>query len=120
MPLPNRRILTCASIQNSFFIIVTSFRACLYFQSLERPYRLAVRTPPFHGGGTGSIPVRVAILLRAWSVSRRLGQGRIRPQLFDNSRQMFQQVLHFRLGVVNAEAEADAAAGASHAAAHRE
>jgi hypothetical protein len=25
-----------------------------------RPYRLAVRTPPFHGGGTGSIPVRVA------------------------------------------------------------
>ena len=28
--------------------------------ALERPYRLAVRTPPFHGGGTGSIPVRVA------------------------------------------------------------
>src|SRR6266567_5444045 len=25
-----------------------------------RPYRLAVRTPPFHGGSTGSIPVRVA------------------------------------------------------------
>ena len=28
--------------------------------ALGRPYRLAVRTPPFHGGGTGSIPVRVA------------------------------------------------------------
>ena len=27
---------------------------------LRRPYRLAVRTLPFHGGNTGSIPVRVA------------------------------------------------------------
>ena len=26
----------------------------------ERPYRPAVRTPPFHGGDTGSNPVRVA------------------------------------------------------------
>ena len=26
-----------------------------------RPLRLAVRTPPFHGGNTGSIPVGVAI-----------------------------------------------------------
>ena len=27
----------------------------------QRPYRPAVRTPPFHGGDTGSNPVRVAI-----------------------------------------------------------
>ena len=26
-----------------------------------RPVRLVVRTPPFHGGNTGSSPVRVAI-----------------------------------------------------------
>ena len=32
----------------------------LIFALPRRPYRLAVRTPPFHGGGTGSIPVRVA------------------------------------------------------------
>jgi hypothetical protein len=32
-----------------------------------RPYRLAVRTPPFHGGGTGSIPVRVAKLCFSFS-----------------------------------------------------
>ena len=29
----------------------------------KRPVRLAVRTPPFHGGNTGSSPVRVAIML---------------------------------------------------------
>ena len=28
---------------------------------LMRPVRLVVRTPPFHGGNTGSSPVRVAI-----------------------------------------------------------
>jgi hypothetical protein len=44
------------------FIYVTWKCGGLYFVALERPYRLAVRTPPFHGGGTGSIPVRVAIL----------------------------------------------------------
>ena len=27
-----------------------------------RPVRLVVRTPPFHGGNTGSSPVRVATL----------------------------------------------------------
>src|SRR5262245_24743028 len=43
------------------FIRVTDARSCVYFLALDRPYRLAVRTPPFHGGGTGSIPVRVAI-----------------------------------------------------------
>ena len=32
------------------------------FLAPGRPYRLAVRTPPFHGGGTGSIPVRVATI----------------------------------------------------------
>ena len=31
------------------------------FLLLRRPYRLAVRTLPFHGGGPGSIPGRVAI-----------------------------------------------------------
>ncbi len=39
---------------------VTAVQCCLYFVALGRPYRLAVRTPPFHGGGTGSSPVRVA------------------------------------------------------------
>jgi hypothetical protein len=40
---------------------VTLFVWRVYFAlSGLRPYRLAVRTPPFHGGGTGSIPVRVA------------------------------------------------------------
>ena len=43
------------------FIYVTEDFRRLYFFALARPYRLAVRTPPFHGGGTGSIPVRVAI-----------------------------------------------------------
>ena len=45
---------------NAFIYVTAEFRR-LYFFALERPYRLAVRTPPFHGGGTGSIPVRVAI-----------------------------------------------------------
>ena len=31
------------------------------FDPLLRPYGLAVRTPPFHGGSPGSIPGRVAI-----------------------------------------------------------
>ena len=31
-----------------------------YSALLGRPYRPAVRTPPFHGGNTGSNPVRVA------------------------------------------------------------
>ena len=43
------------------FISVTVGAGRLYSTSLGRPYRLAVRTSPFHGGGTGSIPVRVAI-----------------------------------------------------------
>jgi hypothetical protein len=30
------------------------------FHALLRPYGLAVRTPPFHGGSPGSIPGRVA------------------------------------------------------------
>src|SRR5271154_2082827 len=32
------------------------------FSDLLRPYGLAVRTPPFHGGSPGSIPGRVAII----------------------------------------------------------
>ena len=31
-----------------------------FLPEAKRPVRLAVRTPPFHGGNTGSIPVRVA------------------------------------------------------------
>ena len=42
---------------------MTAARLRVYFARFERPYRLAVRTPPFHGGSTGSIPVRVAITL---------------------------------------------------------
>ena len=52
----------CAAM--GVFIYVTGENRWLYFFALERPYRLAVRTPPFHGGGTGSIPVRVAMLLK--------------------------------------------------------
>jgi hypothetical protein len=33
----------------------------IIFCALQRPYGLAVRTPPFHGGSPGSIPGRVAI-----------------------------------------------------------
>ena len=36
-------------------------RAADIFRALLRPYGLAVRTPPFHGGSPGSIPGRVAI-----------------------------------------------------------
>src|SRR5439155_19581293 len=41
-------------------ICVTSRVIRLYCVALGRPYRLAVRTPPFHGGSRGSIPLRVA------------------------------------------------------------
>ena len=44
------------------FIFVTFASWRIYSLALARPYRLAVRTPPFHGGSTGSIPVRVANL----------------------------------------------------------
>ena len=44
----------------SRFICVTSAVRWLYLIPLSRPYRLAVRTPPFHGGCAGSIPARVA------------------------------------------------------------
>ena len=37
---------------------------------LSRPYGLAVRTPPFHGGSPGSIPGRVAILERTTSPNK--------------------------------------------------
>lgn len=40
---------------------VTIRSLSLYSSGLRRPYRLAVRTPPFHGGSSGSIPDRVAI-----------------------------------------------------------
>ena len=43
------------------FICVTGEADRLYSGTLGRPYRLAVRTPPFHGGSRGSIPLRVAI-----------------------------------------------------------
>ncbi len=35
----------------------------IFRKQFPRPYRLAVRTPPFHGGSRGSIPLRVAIFL---------------------------------------------------------
>ena len=42
---------------------VTSGTRLIYFAPFAlRPYGLAVRTPPFHGGSPGSIPGRVAIL----------------------------------------------------------
>ena len=53
--------MTLNQTRSNAFIYVTEKNRWLYFFALERPYRLAVRTPPFHGGGTGSIPVRVAI-----------------------------------------------------------
>ena len=39
-----------------------------FLQEAKRPVRLAVRTPPFHGGNTGSIPVRVATLVSTPSI----------------------------------------------------
>ena len=54
-------VLRCTREMRTGFICVTSEGGGLYFVALDRPYRLAVRTPPFHGGSTGSIPVRVAI-----------------------------------------------------------
>jgi hypothetical protein len=64
----------CAAVDsrretNGLFIYVTEKNRWLYFFALERPYRLAVRTPPFHGGGTGSIPVRVAIFSTSFGVN---------------------------------------------------
>ncbi len=44
---------------SSTFLLRTHF-FLPYSALLERPYRPAVRTPPFHGGDTGSNPVRVA------------------------------------------------------------
>ena len=49
-----------------------SRRFVAIFGDVNRPYRLAVRTPPFHGGGTGSIPVRVAIPFQGAANSPRL------------------------------------------------
>ena len=43
--------------------VVTMRRRCLYCTVHGRPYRLAVRTLPFHGGSRGSIPLRVARLI---------------------------------------------------------
>ena len=43
-----------------FNFVVTRGKRRLYFPVLGRPYRLAVRTLPFHGGSRGSIPLRVA------------------------------------------------------------
>src|ERR1019366_2424093 len=42
-------------------------RAADIFRALLRPYGLAVRTPPFHGGSPGSIPGRVAIFSFAFN-----------------------------------------------------
>ena len=42
--------------------LLTSGFACFIFQ---RPGGQAVKTPPFHGGNTGSIPVRVTTLFYA-------------------------------------------------------
>src|SRR5436190_23312136 len=50
----------CARFTMFRIIYVTAPLGRLYSLTFNRPYRLAVRTPPFHGGGTGSIPVRVA------------------------------------------------------------
>lgn len=36
----------------------------------QRPVGQAVKTPPFHGGNTGSNPVRVTIYLR-WAIAKR-------------------------------------------------
>src|SRR5260221_2516976 len=62
-------------------LYVTSGAGRLYFTARYRPYRLAVRTPPFHGGGTGSIPVRVAI----W-FSKRSKEVPARPVLLNAAR----------------------------------
>src|SRR5882724_4933886 len=62
-------------------LYVTSGAGRLYFTARYRPYRLAVRTPPFHGGGTGSIPVRVAI----W-FSKRSKEVPARPMLLNAAR----------------------------------
>src|ERR1039458_6350640 len=63
----------------TYFRIICVTGACgrLYSVSRGRPYRLAVRTPPFHGGGTGSIPVRVAIPINLAAYA--LSQGQSSP-----------------------------------------
>ena len=70
------------------FIHVTADRSCVYFLAPGRPYRLAVRTPPFHGGGTGSIPVRVAIIspiiIRIRILNSHFGRGSPAPCHFFN------------------------------------
>jgi|JI10StandDraft_1071094.scaffolds.fasta_scaffold1245885_1 hypothetical protein len=43
--------------------------------TVARPLRLAVRTSPFHGGNTGSIPVGVAILYCIAQIAQSVEQG---------------------------------------------
>ena len=79
----------------------------LYFFALERPYRLAVRTPPFHGGGTGSIPVRVAIPpivlcgVNNFSVQRQVDFPRAAQALTGRNarRETVETVIWFRVAV---------------------
>ena len=41
-----------------------------YSSFLTRPVRLGVRTPPFHGGNTGSNPVPVTIFIGRFCIIR--------------------------------------------------
>ena len=58
------RLLTCARPEAPEVALVF-FRDIIpevpIFPRPRRPYRLAVRTPPFHGGNSGSSPDRVAM-----------------------------------------------------------
>ena len=55
-----------------------------------RPVGQAVKTPPFHGGNTGSNPVRVTIYLYMWRIS---SAGRA-PALQAEGRRFEPVILH--------------------------
>ena|GEM_PF-3236783 len=52
-------------LQTAYFLLAEA-TICVLLTIRRRPYRLAVRTLPFHGRCTGSIPVRVAIKIKGF------------------------------------------------------
>lgn len=79
----------------------SSFKSIVIARS-TRPFRLAVRTRPFHGCNTGSIPVGVAITLQrdgdgdgdASSADEGLGLGGLKCQAFGID--LLRTVVNFR------------------------
>ena len=63
---------------------------------IERPGGQAVKTPPFHGGNTGSSPVRVTTLFIAVSIWRHSSAGRASASHAEGHRFEFCCLHHLR------------------------